>query len=284
MKKAKFLDTYHPPIPNANMPIYISAAGITKKIPLYHTKPALRQDEHINYCRFEYVLSGKGYIEIGNDVTDIAAGDFFFINKGIPGILYSDDEYPMEKIYVYAGGDLVEGLVSAYNMDEPLIVCRLDASENLYTILQTLKKSKSYTHQIFDEVGDELLKIIRKVYCNKAESDSRPNNKIIARNIMSYIEWNFVSKFTIEDMEKALALGKTQLIKHFKDYYGTTPMKYLQDKRLEVSKHYLKHTDVPISSIPGIVGFSNISYFSFVFKESTGVSPREYRKLHKKQL
>lgn len=278
--KGRFDDRYSPSTFEDDMPLNIPVTGVTKPTPQYYAD--LRSAYNWISCyQFEYVTGGKGYIEIEGKVTTVTEGDLFFINKDVPRIVYSDKDDPMKKIYVSASGKFVDGIVDAYNMTLPLIVCRVDVYEHLQKILQIVKKAEAYTPQVSDEIGDEILKIVRKIYYENAEGKRTLDKSNIAESIMSYIEWNFSHKFTIEDMMNTFYLGKTQLIKHFKDRYGTTPMKYVQDKRIEVSKHYLKNTDVPISTIHDSIGFSDAKYFSVAFKASTGMSPREYRNKYK---
>ena len=58
---------------------------------------------------------------------------------------------------------------------------------------------------------------------------------------------------------------------------GISPINYLISKRIEESKNLLCTTNYSIRDISTIVGFSNSSYFSQMFKKSTGLSPREYK-------
>ena len=48
-------------------------------------------------------------------------------------------------------------------------------------------------------------------------------------------------------------------------------------RRIEESKYLLMETDLSMSQIAQLLGFSSLSYFSQVFRRSQGVSPLEYR-------
>lgn len=64
----------------------------------------------------------------------------------------------------------------------------------------------------------------------------------------------------------------------FKDYYHTTPGKWLTDKRLQHASTLLANTNQGISEIAFNSGFENFSHFSRIFKEKFGLSPLQYRK------
>lgn len=64
----------------------------------------------------------------------------------------------------------------------------------------------------------------------------------------------------------------------FKQTYGITPNKYLVSRKVDLAKNLLKIGYLSISDIASMSGYENIYYFSRVFKESTGMTPTEYRK------
>lgn len=47
--------------------------------------------------------------------------------------------------------------------------------------------------------------------------------------------------------------------------------------RIEHAKRYLKETNLKIYEISRNVGYSDIAYFSKVFRSLTGMSPKQYR-------
>ena len=53
--------------------------------------------------------------------------------------------------------------------------------------------------------------------------------------------------------------------------------KYVTQYRIEKSKELLKDTRLPLSDIPGMVGFEEQSYFTRVFRSIVGLSPGKYR-------
>ena len=53
--------------------------------------------------------------------------------------------------------------------------------------------------------------------------------------------------------------------------------KYIADLRLNQAKMLLKNSELPISSVAQMCGFSNINYFPTAFKKYSGYTPTEYR-------
>ena len=56
-----------------------------------------------------------------------------------------------------------------------------------------------------------------------------------------------------------------------------TFIEYVTGKRMEKAKKLLRDTDRSSGEIARAVGYKDPHYFSFVFKKTQGISPKEYR-------
>jgi AraC family transcriptional regulator len=56
-----------------------------------------------------------------------------------------------------------------------------------------------------------------------------------------------------------------------------TPHRYVIDCRIEKAKSLLRETNFLVNEIAQMVGYSNQSHFSTVFRQSTGQSPLRFR-------
>ena len=52
----------------------------------------------------------------------------------------------------------------------------------------------------------------------------------------------------------------------------------INDYRIQQARYLLTHSDKQVGEVAADVGFGNLSYFSTLFKKSTGMTPVEYRK------
>lgn len=77
-----------------------------------------------------------------------------------------------------------------------------------------------------------------------------------------------------------IGLTTRRLTDIFKQEYGITPKEYADRLRLHTSKEMLKYTQEKIIDIAYQSGFSSLTVFNRFFKQQTGYTPTEYRKLH----
>ena len=93
-----------------------------------------------------------------------------------------------------------------------------------------------------------------------------------------YMDANFTKKITLEDCAKQANLSNVYFHKLFTEIMGKTPHDYLIDRRMSEAMDMLVYTEYELSRIAYECGFGSQSYFNSVFKEKTGLTPREYRK------
>ena len=99
-----------------------------------------------------------------------------------------------------------------------------------------------------------------------------------AQKVAHHIENNPETKMLVGTLAEIAGLTKKQLQATFQLLYKRSVMEYVNDQRLEKGKSLLLDTEMHISEIAFILGFSTSSYFSERFKSKFGLSPRDYRR------
>ena len=93
----------------------------------------------------------------------------------------------------------------------------------------------------------------------------------------NYIENNYASKITIENMADRFHLTRRTFERRFKKCTHCTMLEYLQKVRIEASKKALEVGRKPIDEIMTDVGYVDGQTFRELFKEVTGLTPLQYR-------
>lgn len=88
---------------------------------------------------------------------------------------------------------------------------------------------------------------------------------------------NFEQPIQLCDMALNVNLSAGFFHKVFKEIKGITPTEYITKIRLEAAKDMLKRTNISLSEIAVSCGFSSQSYFNYVFKKYTNLTPKSFR-------
>lgn len=112
--------------------------------------------------------------------------------------------------------------------------------------------------------------------------DGTTQPKIITR-AQRFIEANFNEDISNKDISSACYVNVSYLYKMFKTFLNLTPGEYLLNCRLTAARNLLMNTDLPLVDVAYRCGFNSQSYFTYIFKQSVGVSPGKFRKNYLKQ-
>lgn len=102
----------------------------------------------------------------------------------------------------------------------------------------------------------------------------------LQKHMVSYIYQNYGRKLTLAEIASSGRVSRSKCYQMFRRYLQQSPIDFLNDYRLRVSCNLLSNTGLSITEIALSCGFDHLSYFSKMFKETFGCTPKEYRKRH----
>ena len=103
-----------------------------------------------------------------------------------------------------------------------------------------------------------------------AKSDSR----ITAAK--EYLDSRFTEDGCLDGAAKVCGVTRRRFCDIFAARYGITPGRYVTVRRIEYAKKLLSSKELSVSDAAELCGFSDVYYFSKVFKREAGTTPSEY--------
>ncbi len=97
-----------------------------------------------------------------------------------------------------------------------------------------------------------------------------------AEQALIYMENNFSSYITNDDIANAVGISSSHLRLLFKKHYGVSLRQRLNEIRVRRAKELLSSGMFTLAEVARTCGFQNEYYFSRVFKQLTGISPGKY--------
>ena len=126
------------------------------------------------------------------------------------------------------------------------------------------------------EIRELLLSMIRTVRTDSAAGKDNIRNFTILRAI-AYIRENYARKISLEEIASELSITPEYLSMLFAREIGVNYSSFLNEFRISRARNMLRETDMKIYEVAEQSGFSDTKYFSKVFRDTVGMTPREYR-------
>lgn len=112
------------------------------------------------------------------------------------------------------------------------------------------------------------------------ESKSDTASPVILK-VIHYLTDNYREKITLQDLSERFFISKISLCEKFRRAMNDSVGNYLLRLRISKAKEFLCTTSKGMEEIAALCGFSSAAYMGLIFKEKTGLSPLNYRKLQK---
>ena len=254
--------------PHADVPYYISLAGITYPNSNYHLN---KQGRSISVI--EYVTDGKGYVFIDNEYKEVKADMIYFLKKGDRHEYFADKKDPFTKIFLNISGSLTREIASLYGLADEYIFVNKKLRSTFERIPQTLRSSKNE-----EEMQIELQVILIEILTTLSYQQSKEKFSKEATKLKEYIDTNINRIIPNSELAKVIFRSVDYCQKLFIKEYGITPYTYQINKKIMIAKNLLTNTDISVGELGASLGYNDPHYFSNIFKTKTGLCPLKYRK------
>lgn len=260
---------------------------------IYISKSKFENDWHSTphqhpFTEIFFITHGKGFFQIDDQLVRVTESDLIVINPNCSHTeksMSSDD--PLEYIVFGVNNLAIASLPNILNNDDILF--------NGYRVINFNNKRNDllyYLNALLKELDDKkvnyelacknlltlfLISVVRNTTSNIFVSETPEKVNVECMKIKNYIDSHYSENITLDFLSNLTYINKFHLVHLFTKEMGISPINYLINKRIDESKKLLSTTNYSIRDISSIVGFSNSSYFSQMFKKIAGISPKTFR-------
>ena len=243
---------------------------------------------HTHACHELYFLaSGARRYLIGSVLFDVSPGNIIIVPSGqlhrttaidkkghSRYVVYFSEKY-MEDFIAIIGRQAFDGLMRGRCLQVPE-----QLGSAIHQILQrmdhTQKQNLPYAEASLKTDLQQILLYMLRHGEDKAHQATQSADKI--REATQYITENYAGDLSLADVASVACMEKTYFCKSFKSITGFGFSEYLTRIRMQAAESYLLKTDLPVSEIASLCGFSGSNYFGDVFHRCYGISPSAYRR------
>lgn len=224
---------------------------------------------------------------IQEEIIPVHPKEIIFINSNIGHRLSSEDA---EISYMHFDASLLQDLPldGQYPMLQAFISHTKAEPYSVYEDNGEIAELLNKINHKYDAAGNEsswylkayLYELVAFMYSRRfIFQQTIPGERIKKiKPIVHYIDSNFKSHITLEDICGAVQYNKYTICHTFKSVTGSTIFEYINFLRVHCAAEMLRKPQNAISDIAASCGFSSDTYFNRVFKSFFGCSPSVYRK------
>ena len=98
------------------------------------------------------------------------------------------------------------------------------------------------------------------------------------KRVLEHIHAHIGDSIGVGQLADVASVTTPYFIKLFKQEFGSSPVQYINRKKVERAQLLLSTTEKAVKEVAYTLGFSDQNYFIRLFRKLTGVTSQEYRK------
>jgi AraC-like DNA-binding protein len=263
---------------------------------IYEThKSAFDIKLHFDTIAFTAMLQGRKYMKLENKTNyfDYFPGESVLVAPGETMVIDfpESDETPTQCISLSLNPEFIENSLNHLNynfakvdetsswnlqLDEYFLFNNKSLASATNNIMRIAMDDNSEKDIMADFALKELLIRLMQTQARSMVEKNLAKNKSRIGFVVDYIKNNIHQKLSIDSIAKLAYVSKSNFFKMFKDELGTSPNDFILQERISKAKELLALNN-SIKETAFQTGFSDTNYFTRVFKQLVGVTPKNYQ-------
>jgi AraC-like DNA-binding protein len=225
----------------------------------------------------KFVSRKKPFHIIGIQLTGSALHDFGFQQFTIkPNHIYflnQDEDYDVdciEKCFAFS-----VHFTTYEPIDTHSFCIKVENPTDIIKLIEKIEKQKSLSQDCNNITASNFYKLC-SVFDETRKSPYYQKDKR-ATDAKCYMDIHFKERNCLKHAIETSNLTQRRFNDLFKQTFSITPNRYLTVLKIEFAKKLLKLENLTIMEIAELCGFSDIYYFSKLFKKETGSTPTTFK-------
>lgn len=236
------------------------------------------------FIEMVFVESGSAVQKVNEETVKLKAGDLFVIaDNSQHSIRPVCAENDFRLINLIWSRDFIDFDYSVFTPGVPInIAHRFEIVEYIQKAFAVYEARGLYADSFFKGFAYMILGYAGQMLSGVGRVKDYRNYKAdYVSSAVKFIADNFNKKITLDDVAGHVGLSGGYLQKLFNKERSTSVIEYLLRYRIEQSCKLLIETEQTVADISIEIGFSDIKNFHYAFKRVIGMTPNEYRRMHR---
>ena len=244
---------------------------------LYKEKPEhFLKERKIDCFGLSHIYEGSGVFEsMGAGSFSVEAGDSFLL---FPGDLHSYGPKPggyWKELWIFFEGSLIRSLLKDGYLHSRTPLFKAHDTQKIFEMFNRTIEMALYPAEENHRRVPCLLFQILFVLVNFGQSSHSKRQENVIGSIVRNIVENPAAPIDFKTLAQTYGISYSLLRKRFTENTGMSPYRFVNKERIRLaSRHLAEGSSVKETAV--LVGMDDQYHFSRLFKQTTGVSPKEY--------
>ena len=240
--------------------------------------------EHTDAYAIYLVDEGKGLYTLGDTEFPVEEYDMFVMYPNVSVRCVSDKDKPLKMFAVSFDGVDARLLLNAAGFEPKNPVRTLEHNiavsfSKVFDGLYTWRGQEIYsTVQSTSLLYLLMAAIVKTATWDQSSMPPGWTGTIHFQKAINFIADNYMKPINVSDIAEHVNLSRSRLYQVFMQQVFISPQQYLTEYRVREAIRLLERRSGSIKEISIAVGFEDPLYFSALFKQITGKSPKNYMK------
>lgn len=230
-------------------------------------------------------VQGRGWAtEAGGRRLPVRPGTALVIPPGVPHSYGADEKSPWTIAWVHFRGLELRAYLPLLLPKDPRRIAVLKASLESRSAFERLVEGYSsgfaFLH-LLAAVAELRKGLAHMLLTSRASSRRSTDAEGRIDESIRWLNGHWQERLSVEVIASRAGFSVPHFITLFRARTGASPVNYFLRLKIQRACHLLDTTSSPIKVLAESVGFSDPYYFSRLFRNVMGVSPRHYRKMDK---
>jgi AraC-like DNA-binding protein len=242
------------------------------------------------------IVKGSGRRFVGDSIESFAEGDLVLLGPNLPHFWQSGESRPAagcaHSVVIQFKRDFIGEAVWAQPEFSSIAHLLARSARGLHFTGRAAHKAAEDLRALPQAEGMAgLSRLLQVLGLLARDRQARPlaslsyapvlNRETEARvaRVYEYAASHFQEAVTLPQLARVAAMSPAAFSRYFKRVTGRAPSDFLNDLRLDHACRLLRESNLTITRVSADAGFNTLTSFNRRFRERTGATPRDYRRM-----